>query len=316
MKKPLIVIAGPTASGKTAVSVLLAQRIDGEIISADSMQVYRHMDIGTAKIKKEEMGGIAHYLIDEWDPDEPFHVMAFQKKAKEYLRQIVGRGKYPILVGGTGFYINALVYDTAFSEGEEDRTVRDKLERDAKEKGAIYLHEKLKEVDPISYDAIHAHNVKRVIRALEYYQLTGKPISAHNQEEKKKESPYHTAFILLTMDRAMLYDRINQRVDQMIASGLVEEVEKLLQMGYTPDLVSMQGLGYKELVPYVNHKISLDQAVERIKTSTRHFAKRQLTWFKGQTEGHWIDVGNLTTEQTVDQIIQYLKSQDFEIKEL
>jgi len=291
MKKPLIVIAGPTACGKTNLSIQLAKKIDAEIISADSMQVYKYMDIGTAKPTKEEMENIPHYLIDEIEPDEEFNVAIFQEKAKKYLEMIYNKNKIPILVGGTGFYIQALVYDINFMETNNDYEYRSYLEKLAKEKGNQYIHEILKKVDPVSALKIHPNNVKRVIRALEYYKQTNKPISQHNEEEKnKKVSPYNTAFFCLNMKRETLYKRIEQRVDKMIEAGLIEEVQALLKKGYSPDLVSMQGLGYKEIVLYLHGKISLEEAIYIRKRDTRHFAKRQLTWFKRQENPYWINI--------------------------
>ncbi|NLJ89078.1 MAG: tRNA (adenosine(37)-N6)-dimethylallyltransferase MiaA [Epulopiscium sp.] len=291
MKKPLIVIAGPTASGKTSISIQLAKKINGEIISADSMQVYKYMDIGTAKPTKDEMEGIPHYLIDEFDPKDEFSVAIFQEKAKKYLEIIYSKNKIPILVGGTGFYIQALVYDINFMETNNDYEYRSYLENLSKEKGNQYIHDMLSKVDPVSASKIHPNNIKRIIRALEYYKLTNKPISQHNEEEKKnKFSPYNTAFFCLNMNREILYKRIDTRVDQMIKLGLVEEVNDLLKKGYSPNLVSMQGLGYKEIVKYLQGKISLDEAIYILKRDTRHFAKRQLTWFRRQENPYWINL--------------------------
>jgi len=291
MKKPLIVIAGPTASGKTSISIQLAKKINGEIISADSMQVYKYMDIGTAKPTKDEMEGIPHYLIDEFDPKDEFSVAIFQEKAKKYLEIIYSKNKIPILVGGTGFYIQALVYDINFMETNNDYEYRSYLENLSKEKGNQYINDMLSKVDPVSASKIHPNNIKRIIRALEYYKLTNKPISQHNEEEKKnKFSPYNTAFFCLNMNREILYKRIDTRVDQMIKLGLVEEVNDLLKKGYSPNLVSMQGLGYKEIVKYLQGKISLDEAIYILKRDTRHFAKRQLTWFRRQENPYWINL--------------------------
>jgi len=299
MKKPLIVIAGPTACGKTDISIELAKKIDGEIISGDSMQVYKLMDIGTAKVTNEEMCGIPHFLVDELYPDEEYNVMLFQKKAKKYMEDIYNRGDIPIIVGGTGFYINALVYDNDFSE-EEESTIRDELYNIAEENGVEELHRMLSEVDPEYAAEIHHNNLKRVIRALEYYRLTGEKMSEHNKKSKQKESPYNVAFFVLNMDREKLYKRINLRVDIMMENGLEAEVRNLINMGYSPDLVSMQGLGYKEFIPYFNGKITLDETVENIKKYTRHFAKRQLTWFRGQTNGTWLDMGLLSKEKALE----------------
>ena len=309
MKKPLVVIAGPTACGKTDISIELAKRINGEIISADSMQVYKFMDIGTAKATKEEMQGIKHYLIDEFMPDEDFNVMIFQQKAKEYMEEIYSKGKIPIIAGGTGFYINAVVNDNEFTETEEDNSLREKLYKDAQENGADYNHNKLKKVDPDYAATVHANNIKRVARALEYFYLTGQKFSEHNAEEKKKTSPYNTSFIILNMDREKLYKRIDMRVDIMIKNGLIDEVKKLLDMGYDPGLVSMQGLGYKEIVPYITGEWSLEKAVDELKKRTRHFAKRQLTWFKRQTENClWVDLTDGNKEKALNKITEYINN--------
>ena len=289
MKQPLIIITGPTASGKTALSVELAKRIGGEIISADSMQVYRYMDVGSAKVTKEEMDGVPHHLIDVLDPKDAFNVVVFQEMAKKAMEEIYANGHIPIVVGGTGFYIQALLNDIDFTENDGDMEYRQKLEKLAAEKGAEVLHAKLREVDPASADAIHANNVKRVIRALEFYEKTGKRISEHNEEERQKDSPYNFAYYVLNMDRARLYSRIDMRVDKMVEDGLEEEVKNLKAMGCTRDMVSMQGLGYKEILDYLNGEISLDEAVYILKRDTRHFAKRQLTWFKREKEVTWIN---------------------------
>ena len=314
MDKPLVIIAGPTACGKTATSIELAKKINGEIISADSMQVYKYMDIGTAKATKQEMQDIPHYLIDEFYPDEEFNVMIFQKKAKDYIDQIYKKGKIPILVGGTGFYINALVFDNNFVEEESDSNLRNELYELAEKNGAEYLHNMLKEFDPESAEKIHYNNVKRVARAIEFYKKTGKPISEHNKEAKSKSSPYKTAFIVLDMDRQKLYERINKRVDVMIEDGLVDEVKMLLEKGYKKELVSMQGLGYKEIVAYINGETSLEEAIEKLKQSTRHFAKRQLTWFRGQTDGLWIDISDGDVDNAVNKIIDYMEKIDLKFE--
>ena len=300
MKKPLIVIAGPTACGKTASSVLLAKKINGEIISADSMQVYKYMDIGTAKIKKEEMEGIKHYLIDEFYPDEEFSIAVFKNRATKYIEKIHNKGKIPILVGGTGFYINSVIYNNDFTETKKDDTYRKELEQITIDKGNEFLHNVLKEIDKASAEAIHKNNTKKVIRALEYYKLTGELISKHNEKEKQKEKAYDTTFFILNMDREKLYNRINLRVDIMIKEGLVKEVESLLNKGYKKELVSMQGIGYKEIIKYLENEYSLDYAIEIIKRDTRHFAKRQLTWFKHQVDdGVWIDVNNFENSNSL-----------------
>lgn len=289
MKKPLIILTGPTAVGKTKASIDLAKALNGEIISADSMQVYKYMDIGSAKIRPEEMQGVPHYLVDVLEPDEEFHVVRFQQMAKQAMQEIYDKGKVPIVVGGTGFYIQALLYDIDFTESNEDNIYRSQLEQIAKEQGAQQLHDLLREVDPESADAIHANNVKRVIRALEFYKQTGEKISQHNETERAKESPYDFCYFVLTDQRQHLYDRIDQRVDQMLQEGLVAEVEALKNKGYTKDMVSMQGLGYKEVLDYLNGECTLEEAVYVLKRDTRHFAKRQLTWFRRERDVIWID---------------------------
>lgn len=288
-QKPMIILTGPTAVGKSALSVELAKKINGAVISADSMQVYRHMDIGSAKITPGEMQGVTHYMIDELEPDEEFHVVRFVTMAKEYLKEIYADGKIPIIAGGTGFYIQALLYDIDFTEQQCDETYRRQLEDLAREHGAEYLHGILREVDPASAEAIHANNIKRVIRALEFYHLSGKKISEHNETERQKQSPYNFAYFVLTDERAKLYERIDRRVDAMIEAGLVEEVKKLKSMGCSREMVSMQGLGYKEILAYLDGGCTLEEAAYIIKRETRHFAKRQLTWFKRERDVIWLD---------------------------
>lgn len=287
-KRPLIILTGPTAVGKTKASIGLAKAVEGEIISADSMQVYRHMDIGSAKIRREEMEGVPHHLVDVLEPNEEFHVAKFKQLAQEAAESIYSRGHIPIVVGGTGFYIQALLYDIDFSEGEENSVYRNELERFADENGAQALHEKLHAVDPKSAEMIHANNVKRVIRALEFYHQTGSPISLHNEREREKESPYNFAYFVLSDVRENIYDRINRRVDLMMDEGLVSEVEWLKNQGYTRDMVSMQGLGYKEILSYLEGECTLDEAVSIVKRDTRHFAKRQMTWFRRERNVIWI----------------------------
>lgn len=288
-KKPLIILTGPTAVGKTKASIALAKAVGGEIISADSMQVYKGMDIGSAKIRPEEMMGVIHYLVDVLSPDEEFHVVRFQQMAKKAMETIYENGHIPIVVGGTGFYIQALLYDIDFTENDGDMDYRRELELFAKEHGAQALHDKLREADPQSADTIHFHNVKRVIRALEFYHQSGIPISRHNEEERQKVSPYDFYYFVLNDERAHLYERIDRRVDLMVEEGLVQEVAALKEKGYTKDMVSMQGLGYKEMFDYLNGKCTLEEAVYRIKRDTRHFAKRQITWFKREKDVIWID---------------------------
>lgn len=289
MKKPLIILTGPTAVGKTELSISFAKAINGSIISADSMQVYRHMNIGSAKIKPEEQQGIPHYLIDELEPWEEFHVVRFQEMAKAAMEEIYAQGRIPIVTGGTGFYIQALLYGIDFTEEEQDLTYRQQLEVLAQEKGAEYLHHMLTQADEASAQAIHANNVKRVIRALEFHHRTGRKISAHNAQERQKESPYDFCYFVLNDDRDRLYGRINLRVDRMIQEGLVGEVKTLKEMGCTRKMVAMQGLGYKEILDYLDGACTLEEAVYRIKRDTRHFAKRQLTWFRREREVIWLN---------------------------
>lgn len=288
-KKPMVILTGPTAVGKTALSIELAKKINGAIISADSMQVYKYMDIGSAKIMPEEMQNIKHYLVDELLPTDEFHIVKFQEMAKAALEEIYSDGKIPIIVGGTGFYIQGLLYDIDFSKQDADYEYRMELEAFAKEHGAQALHERLRKIDPVSYETIHANNIKRVIRALEYYHLSGKPISEHNEQERQKESPYHFAYFVLNDDRKNLYDRIEKRIDIMLEQGLLEEVTGLKQMGCHKDMVSMQGLGYKEILAYLDGECSLEEAVDLLKKETRHFAKRQLTWFRRERDVIWFD---------------------------
>nr|WP_288827374.1 tRNA (adenosine(37)-N6)-dimethylallyltransferase MiaA [uncultured Clostridium sp.] len=284
MMKPLIIITGPTAAGKTDLSVRLAQAIGGEIISADSMQVYRHMDIGSAKITEEEKKGIPHYLIDVLDPEEEFNVAVFQKMAKAAVNTIYSHGNIPIVTGGTGFYIQALLYDIDFTETGEDSSIREELETMGREKGGEYLHELLHKIDPDSAAEIHPNNKKRVIRAIEYFRQTGEKISEHNRREREKSSPYDFLYYTVNMDRGVLYQRIDRRVDLMMERGLVSEVKRLKEMGCTREMVSMQGLGYKEILDYLQGICTLEEAVYILKRDTRHFAKRQITWFKRERD--------------------------------
>ena len=283
-KKPMVILTGPTAVGKTKLSLELARRIHGEIISADSMQVYEYMDIGSAKIMPEEMQGIPHHLIGVLKPWESFDVVEFQRLCKEALAGIYERGNIPIVTGGTGFYIQALLRDIDFTENEEDTKYREQLEKLAAEKGAGYLHDLLTKVDPKAADAIHENNIKRTIRALEFYHLTGQCISDHNERELQRERAYNACYFVLNDDREILYDRIEKRVDQMVGNGLLEEVKRLKDMGCDRSMVSMQGLGYKEILEFLDGETSLEQAINKIKLSTRHFAKRQLTWFRREKD--------------------------------
>lgn len=312
MKKPLIVLTGPTAVGKTSLSISLAKAVNGEIISADSMQVYKGMDIGSAKIRKEEMQGVTHYLVDILEPEEEFHIVKFQELAKAALEEIYAKGKIPILVGGTGFYIQAVTRDIDFTQAEQETSYREELEQFAKEKGAEYLHEKLREVDSKSAENIHANNVKRVIRALEFYHQNGTPISEHNEEQKQQTSPYNLAYFVLTAPREILYERIDRRVDQMMEEGLLEEVKSLRERGCRRGMVSMQGLGYKEILAYLEGEYPLEEAVRILKRDTRHFAKRQLTWFRREQDVIWVDKEQFhwNEAEILEYMMSVLKEQD------
>lgn len=307
-KLPLIILTGPTAVGKTALSIKLAKRIGGEIISADSMQVYRHMDIGSAKIMPDQMGGVPHHLIDILEPAEEFNVVTFQEKAQEAVYEICCRGHIPIVVGGTGFYIQALLYDIDFTENDQDTALRKGLEKIAATQGSEALYGRLKEVDPESCGIIHPNNVKRVIRAIEFYEKTGMKISEHNKTQRLNNSPYNFAYFVLNEDRAKLYRKIEQRVDAMMEQGLVEEVSRLADAGCTRNMVSMQGLGYKEILDYLDGKTTLEEAVYLIKRDTRHFAKRQLTWFRRERDVVWVEKPEVDYDenQILDLIMEYM----------
>ncbi len=297
MKQPMIILTGPTAVGKTALSIALAKAVDGEIISADSMQVYRHMDIGSAKIKTEEMDGIPHHMIDVLDPWDEFNVVVFQQMCKDCLADIYARNKIPIVTGGTGFYIQALLRDIDFTENDDNVKLREELELLAKTQGPSVLHQMLQEVDPESAEAIHANNVKRVIRALEFYRLTGEKISAHNQQESQRENAYNACYFVLNDDREKLYQRIELRIDQMLLEGLVDEVKALREMGCQREMVSMQGLGYKEILDYLEGRTTLEEAIYILKRDTRHFAKRQLTWFRREPDVIWVNKNEYAYDQ-------------------
>lgn len=301
----VIVILGPTASGKTQLSIELAKRLNTEIISADSMQVYKYMDIGTAKPDEEERDGIKHYLMDEVYPDEEFSVVKFKELAEKYIDEILSRGKIPIVVGGTGLYINSLIYNINFSETATDHELREKLRKMAEEKGNRYLHDMLKEIDPEAAEKIHENNVKRVIRAIEVYEQTKRPISQHQKLSRTIPAKHNYILIGLRMDRNLLYERINKRVDMMIQKGLIDEVKKLAELGYDKSMVSMQGLGYKELLSYLNNEIPLDQAIYIIKRDTRHYAKRQMTWFRRIPGIYWLDMDKFNDYSEIMENIKY-----------
>ena len=309
-RKPLIILAGPTAVGKTSLSIRLAKETGGEIISADSMQVYRHMDIGSAKITKEEMEGVPHYLVDVLEPEEEFNVVRFQQMANEAAERIWEKGKIPLVVGGTGFYIQALLYDIDFTENDGDESYRRQLEQKASdEEGASELYEMLKAVDLKAAQEIHPRNIKRIVRALEFYHQTGKKISEHNETQRQKMSPYNYAYFVLTDERGRLYERIDRRVDLMMEQGLLDEVRYLKERGVRKDSTAMQGLGYKELYAYLDGEYPLDEAVRIIKRDTRHFAKRQLTWFKRERDVIWADksVIGQDEQKLADYMLGYLR---------
>ena len=279
-KIPIIVVAGPTASGKTGLAIELAKEFDGEIVNADSMQIYKYMDIGTAKPTVEERAQAKHHLIDFLNPDEEFSVADYTQKAHEVIGDIYGRGKIPVMAGGTGLYINSVINDVSFGEIETDHALREELEERARTEGIESLVNELKEFDPVSAQRIHPNNVRRVVRAIEFYRTTGVPISEHQEMTKQIESRYNPLMLLINHDREKLYERINLRVDIMMNEGLVDEVQKLVDMGYNKNLNSMQGIGYKEIIDYFDGVYSLDYAVDLIKQSSRRYAKRQMTWFK------------------------------------
>lgn len=289
---PLVVIVGPTAVGKTAVSIQLAKKVTGEIISGDSMQVYRFMNIGTAKPTEQEKEGIPHYMIDLLDPDEEFSVALFQKKVTGYINDILNRGKMPVLVGGTGLYVRSVIDHYDFSPVGYDSDLRHELSQQAEINGNLFLHKKLQEVDPETAKRLHPNDIRRIIRALEVYKQTGRPISAFQYRDSDLPPKYRLSYFGLTMDRVSLYRRIEQRVDQMVAEGLIEEVRTLLNRGYAPQLTSMQGLGYKEIAGFLQGQYSLDEALELLKRNTRRFAKRQLTWFRRDSRIKWLTVEN------------------------
>ena len=303
MKKKILVIGGPTAVGKTELSIELAKRLNGEIISADSMQIYKYMDIGSAKISKEEMNGVVHHLIDVVDPSINFSVADYKEQGEKAIKEIISRGKLPIIVGGTGLYINSLTCNMTFTEAEKDEDYRRELERLVEEHGNNYIHEMLKDIDPISYKEIHANNRKRVIRALEVYKLTGKPFSSYNAGEDFYRSEYDVHYYVLTMDREKLYERINLLVDIMMEKGLLEECIKLKEMGYTSSMQSMQGIGYKEILYYLEGNVKLQEAINMIKQGSRNYAKRQLTWFRRDPRVTFLDKDKLSYVEILEKVI-------------
>jgi len=306
--KKVIVIAGPTASGKTELAINVAKEAAGEVISADSMQIYKYMDIGTAKPAKEEMQGIPHHMLDVVYPDEPFNVALYKNMAEGIIEDIIKREKLPIIAGGTGLYINSLIYNIKFSETVCDEAFRERMNMIAVSEGPQKLHDMLKEVDPESAAKIHCNNIKKVIRALEVYEFTKKPISQHQKESRAEPPPYLYLIFILNMDRDELYRRIDARVDNMVSQGQIEEVKNLKRMGYSDKLTSMQGLGYKEIFWYLDNKISYEEAIRIIKRDTRHYAKRQITWFKSIKEAIWLPAGKGNIEKNTKKIIEQLET--------
>lgn len=308
MKQKLLVLGGPTAVGKTELSIKLAKELNGEIISADSMQIYKYMDIGSAKVTEQEMDGIKHHLIDVIEPNVPFSVADFKEYGEIALKNILSKNKFPIIAGGTGLYINSLTCNMTFTEAEKDEEYRLYLENLSEEKGNDFVHEMLKEIDPISYKEIHANNRKRVIRALEVYKLTKKPFSSFNVGEDFYKSDYDVYYYVLTMNRDKLYERINKRVDIMIEKGLLEECIKLREMGYTSDMQSMQGIGYKEILYYLENKISFEDAVNMIKQGSRNYAKRQLTWFRRDKRCIFLDKDVMSEDEILHKVLNDIRN--------
>ena len=308
MKKiPLIILTGPTAVGKTALSIELAKDLNAEIISADSMQIYEYMDVGSAKVTKEEMDGVIHHLIDEVKPDYAFSVSEFQKRANKYIKDIDDRGKKVLVTGGTGLYLNSLIYDMDFAKSNSNSKLREELELELKEKGIDYMHEKLRALDEDAANRIHKNNTKRVIRALEVC-LDGKKMQDFSTELKYNEN-YQPIIIVLNRDREVLYERINKRVDLMMENNLIDEVKHLLDIGYDKNLISMQGIGYKEIVKYLEGEYSLDEAIEIIKRDSRRYAKRQITWFKRYKESKWCDLEKYDNSEILkEDILNYIEN--------
>ena len=301
--KDLFILAGPTAVGKTEISIKLAQKLNGEIISADSMQIYKYMDVGSAKISEHEMKGIRHHIVDIIAPSEEFSVADFKERSQNAIDEITNKNKLPMIVGGTGFYINSLIYNYSFASTNKDELYREYLTKLADEKGNEHVHDMLKDIDEISYNKLYPNDLKRVIRALEVYKVSGKPMSAFSAEQNILDIPYNVHYFVLNMDRQELYDRINLRVDIMMKNNLVDEVIKLKDMGYNSDMQSMKGIGYKEILYYLNDQISLSEAVEMIKQGSRNYAKRQLTWFRKDSRVNWINKDDFRSD---DEIVEYI----------
>ncbi len=303
---PLIILTGPTAVGKTDLSIQLAKAVDAEIVSADSMQIYKYMDIGSAKVTEEEMQGVKHYLVDEIEPDMPFSVSEYKRMAEEYIDEISSRGKNVIVTGGTGLYLNSLIYDMDFGKSDANQELRDKLNKELEENGPAYMYEKLVSLDKDAAERIHPNNTKRVIRAIEV-AMSGEKMNDFSNDLRYNKK-YRPIIIVLNRDRQALYDRINLRVDIMLKNGLIEEVKGLLEKGYTKDMISMQGIGYKEIIKYFDGEYTLEEAIEIIKRDSRRYAKRQLTWFRRYEDAKWFEIDKFdSAEELKDAVVSYVK---------
>jgi tRNA dimethylallyltransferase len=305
----IIVIVGPTAVGKTYISVELAKKLNTEIISADSMQIYKGMNIGTAKITEEEKQGIIHHMIDIISPDEEYSVSEFKYDAERIIDRLLSENRIPIIVGGSGLYVNSLIYDLDFGNTKSNKKLREYYTYYYKEHGEDALYDKLLKIDPVAAEKIHKNNIKRIIRALEVYDITGVKFSELNTDIRKKSNKYDCILIGLSMERKVLYERINQRVDEMLSKGLVDEVNSLIKKGYRKNLVSMRGIGYKEIIEYLEGNTDYEEAVNTLKQNTRRFAKRQYTWFLKDENVKWFSVDNPSEiDKTLDSIIEYLST--------
>lgn len=303
---PLIILTGPTAVGKTDLSIQLAKAIDADIVSADSMQIYKYMDIGSAKVTEEEMQGVKHYLVDEIEPDMPFSVSEYKRMAEEYIDEISSRGKNVIVTGGTGLYLNSLIYNMDFGKSDANQELREELNKELEENGPAYMYEKLVSLDKDAAERIHPNNTKRVIRAIEV-AMSGEKMNDFSKDLRYNEK-YRPIIIVLNRDRQALYDRINLRVDIMLKNGLIEEVKGLLEKGYTKDMISMQGIGYKEIIKYFDGEYTLDEAIEIIKRDSRRYAKRQLTWFRRYEDAKWFEIDKFdSAEELKDAVVSYVK---------
>ena len=306
MTTPLIILTGPTAVGKTDLSIQLAKAVDAEIVSADSMQIYKYMDIGSAKVTEEEMQGVKHCLVDEIEPDMPFSVSEYKRMAEEYIDEISSRGKNVIVTGGTGLYLNSLIYDMDFGKSDANQELREELNKELEENGPAYMYEKLVSLDKEAAERIHPNNTKRVIRAIEV-AMSGEKMNDFSKDLRYNKK-YRPIIIVLNRDRQALYDRINLRVDIMLKNGLIEEVKGLLEKGYTKDMISMQGIGYKEIIKYFDGEYTLDEAIEIIKRDSRRYAKRQLTWFRRYEDAKWFEIDKFdSAEELKNAVVSYVK---------